>query len=206
MTESPTLAAALAPVDAVIFDLDGVVTDTVELRAAAWQQVFDEALQDPRLPAGTRREPFSTDDYRNLVAGRTWEDAVTTFLGSRGGAIPVGSPADGSGDWTAFGLAARHNDAFEKLLSNNPVRAFPGTADLLGRLKAGGIPVVLATSARNAGALLSAAGLGDAFDHIIDGQTALDRNVAGKPAPALPLEAVRRLEIPRPGRWSSRNR
>ncbi|MEC5193317.1 MULTISPECIES: HAD family hydrolase [unclassified Arthrobacter] len=196
MTESPTLAAALAPVDAVIFDLDGVVTDTVELRAAAWQQVFDEALQDPRLPAGTRREPFSTDDYRNLVAGRTWEDAVTTFLGSRGGAIPGGSPADGSGDWTAFGLAARYNDVFEKLLSNNPVRAFPGTTDLLGRLKAGGIPVVLATSARNAGALLSAAGLGNTFDHIIDGQTALDRNVAGKPAPALPLEAVRRLGIP----------
>ena len=199
MTESPTLAAALAPVDAVIFDLDGVVTDTVELRAAAWKQVFDEVLQDPRLPAGTRRDPFSTDEYQDLVAGRSWEDAVSTFLRSRGGAIPEGSPSDGSGDWSAFGLAARHNDVFEKLLSTNKVRAFPGTADLLGRLKAGRIPVVLATSARNAGALLSAAGIGDVFDHIIDGQTALDRDVAGKPAPALPLEAVRRLEIA-PGR------
>ncbi|AOT03209.1 HAD family hydrolase [Arthrobacter sp. U41] len=196
MTESPTLAAALAPVDAVIFDLDGVVTDTAELRATAWQQLFDEVMQDPRLPAGTRRDPFSTGDYRDLVAGRTWEDAVTTFLGSRGGAIPAGSPSDGSGDWTAFGLAARHSELFEKLLSNTPVRVFPGTADLLSRLKAGRIPVVLATSARNAGALLSAAGLGDVFDHIIDGQTALDRDVAGKPAPALSLEAVRRLEIP----------
>src|SRR5512141_2180385 len=136
MTESPTLAAALAPVDAVIFDLDGVVTDTVELRAAAWKQLFDEVLQDPRLPAGARRDPFSTEDYQDLVAGRTWEDAVTTFLGSRGGAIPVGSPSDGSADWTAFGLAARHQELFERLLSNNPVRAFPGTADLLSRLKA----------------------------------------------------------------------
>ncbi|WP_160668279.1 HAD-IA family hydrolase [Pseudarthrobacter sp. ATCC 49987] len=196
MTESPTLAAALAPVDAVIFDLDGVVTDTAELRAAAWKQLFDAVLQDPRLPAGTRRDPFSTDEYLDLVAGRTWEDAVTTFLASRGGSVPGGSPSDGSGEWTAFGLAARQNELFEKLLSNNPVRAFPGTADLLGRLKAGRIPVVLATSARNAGALLAAAGLGDVFDHIVDGQTALDRDVAGKPAPALPLEAVRRLEIP----------
>ena len=76
MTESPTLAAALAPVDAVIFDLDGVVTDTAELRAAAWKQLFDDVLQDPRLPAGTRRDPFSADDYRDQVAGRTWEDAV----------------------------------------------------------------------------------------------------------------------------------
>ncbi|HSN35210.1 MAG TPA: HAD family hydrolase, partial [Arthrobacter sp.] len=199
MTESPTLAAALAPVDAVIFDLDGVVTDTVELRAAAWQQLFDDVLQDPRLPAGTRQDPFSTDDYRDFVAGRTWEDAVATFLRSRGAAIAPGSPSDGSAEWTAFGLAARHNDLFYQLLGSNPVRPFPGTADLLRRLKAGRIPVVLATSVRNAGALLAAAGLGDVFDHIIDGQTALDRDVAGKPAPALPLEAVRRLQI-RPAR------
>ena len=196
MTESPTLAAALAPVDAVIFDLDGVVTDTSELRAAAWKQVFDDVLQDPRLPAGTRRDPFSVGDYGDLVAGRTWEDAVSTFLGSRGGTIPVGSPADGSGQWTAFGLAARQNELFGKLLGNNPVRAFPGTVDLLGRLKAGRIPVVLATSNRDAGPLLAAAGLEGVFDHVIDGQTALDRGVAGKPAPALQLEAVRRLQIP----------
>ena len=196
MTESPTLAAALAPVDAVIFDLDGVVTDTAELRAAAWEQLLDEVFQDPRLPAGTRRDPFSTDDYLDLVAGRTCEDAVATFLRSRGGAVPDGAPSDGSGEWSAFGLAARQNELFDKLLSTNPVRAFPGTTDLLGRLKAGRIPVVLATSARNAGALLAAAGLADVFDHVIDGQTALERDVAGKPAPALPLEAVRRLEIP----------
>ena len=196
MTESPTVAAALAPVDAVIFDLDGVVTDTAELRAAAWKQLFDDVLQDPRLPAGTRRDPFSADDYRDLVAGRTWEDAVSPFLGSRGGTIPEAHPRMAPGQWTAFGLAARQNELFEKLLGNNPVRAFPGTVDLLGRLKAGRIPVVLATSARDAGALLAAAGLEDVFDHIIDGQTALDRDVAGKPAPALQLEAVRRLQIP----------
>ncbi len=196
MTESPTVAAALAPVDAVILDLDGVVTDTAELRAAAWKELFDDVLQDPRLPAGTRRDPFTANDYRDQVAGRTWEGAVAAFLGSRGGAVPDGLPSDGPGAWTAFGLAARQSELFEKLLSNNPVRAFPGTSDLLGRLKAGRIPVVLATSARNADALLGAAGLKDVFDHVIDGQTALDRDVGGKPAPALPLEAVRRLEIP----------
>ncbi|MCB5283319.1 MULTISPECIES: HAD family hydrolase [unclassified Arthrobacter] len=196
MTESPTLAAALAPVDAVILDLDGVVTDTAGLRSAAWKQLFDAVLQDPRLPAGTRRDPFCTEDYLDLVAGRTWEDAVTSFLASRGGAVPDGNPSDGSGEWTVFGLAARQNELFEKLLGDQPVRAFPGTVDLLGRLKAGRIPVVLATCARNAGALLAAAGLGDFFDHVVDGQTALDRDVAGKPAPALQLEAVRRLGIP----------
>ncbi|WP_082699173.1 HAD family hydrolase [Arthrobacter sp. EPSL27] len=196
MTESPTLAAALAPVDAVIFDLDGVVTDTAELRAAAWKQLFDDVLQDPRLPAGTRRDAFSSADYLDVAAGRTSEDAVGAVLRSRGARIPDGAPTDGPAEWTAFGLAARQNDLFDTLLRTTPVRAYPGTTDLLGRLKAGRVPVVLATSARNAATLLAAVGLGDAFDHVIDGQTALDRGVAGKPAPALPLEAVRRLEIP----------
>ena len=196
MTESPTLAAALAPVDAVIFELDGVVTDTVEHRAAAWNQLFDEVLQDPRLPPETRRDPFTADDFAIFVAGRTWEDAVITFFRSRGARIPAGSPSDGSGEWTAFGLAARMNELFEKLLSGNPVRAFPGTVELLRRLKAGRIPVVLATSARNAGAVVAAAGLDGTFDHIIDGQTALQHGLAGKPGPALLLEAVHRLQIP----------
>lgn len=195
MTESPTVAAALAPVDAVIFDLDGVVTDTAEFRAAAWKQLFDEVLQDPRLSPEARRDPFTDSDFASFVEGRTWEDGVATFLASRGVSIPQGSPSDGPGKWTAFGLAQRQNDLFERLLSGKPVRVFPGTVALLERLKAGRIPVVLATSSRNAGAIVAAAGLEDAFDHIVDGQTALDRDVAGKPAPALVLEAVRRLEI-----------
>ncbi|QCB95775.1 HAD family hydrolase [Arthrobacter sp. PAMC25564] len=195
MTESPTVAAALAPVDAVIFDLDGVVTDTAELRSAAWQQLFDTVLQDPRLPPETRRDPFSDGDFSGYIEGRTGEDGVATFLASRGASIPQGSPADGPGEWTAFGLAERQNEGFEQLLGARPVRVFPGTVALLERLKAGRIPVVLATSSRNAGAIVAAAGLEGAFDHIIDGRTALDRGVAGQPAPALALEAVRRLEI-----------
>ncbi|PVZ60320.1 HAD family hydrolase [Arthrobacter sp. H-02-3] len=195
MTESPTVAAALAPVDAVIFDLDDVVTDTGELRAAAWKQLFDDVMKDPRLPADARRGPFTDGDFARCVEGRTWEDGVATFLSSRGVAIPRGSPADGPAEWTAFGLAQRQGGIFENMLAGGPVPVFPGTVALLERLRAGRIPVVLATSSRNAAAIVAAAGLGDGFDHIVDGQTALDHDVAGMPAPALVLEAVRRMEI-----------
>ncbi|MDI3210692.1 hypothetical protein [Arthrobacter sp. AL12] len=126
MTESPTLAAALAPVDAVIFDLDGVVTDTAELRAAAWKQLFDDVLQDPRLPAGTRRNPFSTEDYLDLVAGRTWEDAVSTFLHARGVAIRTAHP------WMAPGngppSASRHATTNSSTNCSAPARSGPSPA------------------------------------------------------------------------------
>lgn len=142
MTESPTVAAALAPVDAVIFDLDGVVTDTAELHAAAWKELFDAVLQDERIPQGARRDPFKDSDYRSFVDGRTREDGVVTFLGSRGVTLPAGEPSDKPTEWTVFGLGARKNGIFEKLLGLRTVPVFPGTLALLERLKAGRIPVV----------------------------------------------------------------
>ncbi|MEY9774903.1 HAD family hydrolase [Arthrobacter sp. MW3 TE3886] len=195
MTESPTVAAALAPVDAVIFELDGVVTDTGELRAAAWKQLVDELMKDPRLPAGARRGSLTDDEFARCIEGRTLEDGVAGFLASRGVAIPRGSPADSPAGWTAFGLARRQNKIFEALSAGRPVPVFPGTAALLERLRAGRIPVVLATSGLNDAAIVAAAGLVDVFDHIVDGQGALDNGAAGVPAPELALEAARRLEI-----------
>lgn len=195
MTESPTLAAAVAPVDAVIFELDGVVTDTGELRAAAWKQLVDDVMKDPRLPADARRGPLSDGDFTGSIEGRTGETGVAGLLASRGVDIPRGSPADGPAEWTAFGLAQHLNGIFEGMLAGRAVSVFPGTLALLQRLRAGRIPVVLATSSRSAAAVLAAAGLGDVFDHVVDGQTALDYDVAGMPAPALVLESVRRLGI-----------
>lgn len=199
MTESPTVAAALAPVDAVIFDMDGVVTDTAEVHAAAWKQLFDAALLDPRIQTGARRDPFTDSDYLRYVDGRTREDGVEAFLRSRGVTLPEGEPSDGPTEWTVFGLGRHKNAIFENMLGQNPVPVFPGTLELLERLRAGRIPVVLATASRNARAVLAAAGLGDAFDLIVDGNTARQLGIAGKPDPALFLHAVRELGV-EPGR------
>jgi len=93
------------------------------------------------------------------------------------------------------GLGARKNGIFEKLLSLRPVPVFPGTQALLERLRAGQVPVALATASRNARAVLAAAGLKDAFDVVVDGNTAAQLGLAGKPDPALFLHAIRELKV-----------
>jgi trehalose/maltose hydrolase-like predicted phosphorylase/beta-phosphoglucomutase-like phosphatase (HAD superfamily) len=196
MTESPTAAAALAPVDAVVFELDGVVLDTAEHRAAAWRQLVAEVLQDSRFPPRARRDPLTDAEYIGVVEGRTPADGVSAVFASRGVPLAPGSAEDRPGDWTAFGLGKRQDELFEQQLGAEPPRAFPGTVALLERLKAGRIPVLLATSAPDGGALLAAVGLAGYFDHVADGRAAARRALPGKPSPALSLAAVHWMDVP----------
>ncbi|MDQ0754481.1 HAD family hydrolase [Arthrobacter sp. B3I4] len=199
MTESPTVAAALAPVDAVVFELDGVVLDTAEQRATAWKQLVAEVLQDPRFPPRARRDPLTDAEYTGLIEGRAPSDGVLAVFASRGVPLAPGSAEDPSGYWTAFGLGKRQDGLFAEQLGAAPPRPFPGTVALLERLKAGRVPVLLATSAPDAAGLLAAVGLAGYFDQVADGRAALRRALPGKPSPALPLEAVHGMDIP-PGR------
>ena len=196
MTGSPTASAALSPFDAVIFDLDGVVTDTASVHEAAWRQLFDAVLTDPRVPADVRTDRFSSSDYLNYVDGRPREAGVRVFLESRGMSLPPGRSADAAGEWTVHGLAAMKDQLFKERLGREGVRTFPGTVALLRRLREARVPVVLATSSRNASAVLAAAGLSDAFDLVVSGVMADELGLAGKPDPALFLEVVHRLGVP----------
>lgn len=190
---APTGAAP--PYDAVIFDMDGVVTDTASVHAAAWAELFDQALDDPRADL-VSPAPFNPgEDYRRYVDGRSREDGVATFLGSRGVDIPLGREGDPPDAWTVHGLAARKNDLYLQRLTEHGVRVFAGTADLIRRLRAGGVPVGLVTASRNADKLLAAAEIADLFDVVIDGTVAVDLHLPGKPDPATFLEAARRLGV-----------
>ncbi|MET3709223.1 beta-phosphoglucomutase family hydrolase [Arthrobacter sp. UYEF6] len=185
---------AALPFDAVLFDMDGVVTDTAAVHAAAWKKLFDAVFADPRLNSGGRVEPFDEDaDYRKYVDGRQREDGVAAFLESRGIRIPAGSPADGADVWSVHGLGARKNDLFLDSVSRDGVRAYPGSAALLNRLRAGGVRVGLVTASRNSRALLAAVKLEAEFNVVVDGQTAAEKNLPGKPDPAMFLEAAREL-------------
>ncbi|MFY9637104.1 MAG: beta-phosphoglucomutase family hydrolase, partial [Cellulosimicrobium cellulans] len=196
---SPSSASphgAALPYQAVLFDMDGVVTQTAAVHAAAWKQLFDSVLQDPRLAGSPRRDPFDEDaDYRRYVDGRQREDGVTAFLASRDASIPAGGPDDGPDAWSVHGLGARKNALFLEAVTRHGIRAYPGTTGLLARLRAAGIPVGLVTASRNARALLTAAGLDAGFDVIIDGQTAAEQSMPGKPDPAMFLEAAHRLGV-----------
>ena len=189
------------PYEAVVFDLDGVVTDTASLHAAAWKSLFDEVLADPRAGRDAPLPPFDVvQDYRRYVDGRPREDGVEAFLGARGIEVPRGRPDDPPDAWTVHGLARRKNELFLALVATQGVRVFPGTAALLQRLRAAGTPLGLVTASRNAGALLVAAGLATAFDVVVDGTLAQRRALRGKPDPATFLEAAGRRRRPGPRR------
>lgn len=187
------------PQEAVIFDLDGVVTDTATLHARAWQQLFEAVLADPRATIARRDgppAPFDVErDYRRLVDGRSREDGIREVLEAKGIPVPEGGPGDPEGAWTVHGLGARKNGIFLELLGSVGVRAFPGTAALLGRLRAAQVPLALVSASRNALAVLDACGLGDAFDVVVDGEEAAVSRLAGKPEPAMYLRAAHDLGV-----------
>src|SRR5699024_8747486 len=163
------------PFDAVIFDMDGVVTDTASLHAASWKTLFDTALTDPAVLEAARAAPSDTApfdtspfdvvaDYRAHLDGLPREDGVRTFLASRGIILPEGSEDDPAGTATVSGLAAAKNDAFARELDGAGLTVFGGTVDLLHRLRAGGIATGLVTASRNGRTLLHTAGILDLFD------------------------------------------
>lgn len=205
---------ATPPFDAVVFDMDGVVTDTASLHAASWKTLFDTALTDPAVleaaqaapdTASSDTVPFDTSpfdvvaDYRAYLDGLHREDGVRTFLASRGIVLPEGSEDDPAGAPTVSGLAAAKNDAFARELDAAGLTVFGGTVDLLHRLRAGGIATGLVTASRNGRTLLDTAGILDLFDVIVDGETTRSLGLPGKPEPDTFLEAARRLGVD-PGR------
>jgi len=191
-------AVVRPPFAAVIFDMDGVVTDSAAMHAEAWKLLFDEVLTDPRLPEHSRgTPPFDiVRDYRNLVDGRSREDGVRAFLRSREIDLPTGTEDEGADAWSVSGLAAKKNEIFLGILAQRGVRVFPGTEALLQRLRDGGVPSGLVTASRNARALLAPTGIMDLFDVVVDGTTAQQQHLVGKPDAAMFTAAAALLGVP----------
>jgi len=178
--------------DAVIFDMDGVVTRTAEVHAAAWKRLFDDVLA--RRAHGGAFEPFDiVSDYRRYVDGKSRYDGVRDFLASRGIHPPEGSPGDPPGAETVCGLGNRKDEMFLAELREHGATAFKSTVDLIEKLRARGLRVAVISASRNAREILDAAGVIDLFETRVDGNVAADLGLPGKPHPAVFLEAARRL-------------
>jgi beta-phosphoglucomutase family hydrolase len=191
------MAAALTPptptVRAAIFDMDGVVTDTAGIHAEAWRQMFNAVV--PVLAGGKARPFDPADEYSRLVDGRSREDGVRAVLTERGLSLPEGRPSDPPTRRTVHGLANRKQKLFVELLARGGVRSFPSTVTLLRRLRDHGMPLALVTASRNSGSVLTAAGVFDLFDAVVDGNDAERLGLLGRPDPAMFLEAARRLAV-----------
>jgi trehalose-phosphatase len=187
-------APLVAQPEAVLFDMDGVITDTAKAHAAAWQRLFDEFLEARAERHGEEFRPFDPrQDYRQYVDGKPRMDGVSSFLESRGIELPYGDEHDGPERETVCGLGNRKDRYFNAWLEENQVRSYPGTLGLIDDLRAAGIKIAVFSASRNAEAVLRNAGVLDRFDAKVDGSDAAKLGLPGKPDPAMLLEAARRL-------------
>lgn len=181
--------------DAVIFDLDGVITDTASVHAAAWKRMFNQFLADRADREDEDQQPFSADDYYLYVDGKPRYDGVESFLASRGISIPRGDPSDLPAAETACGLGNRKDELFLSQLREEGVASFPSSIALLHGLRASGCRTAIISASRNCANVLEAAGVAELFDAKVDGVDADELGLKGKPNPAVFLEAARRLGV-----------
>jgi beta-phosphoglucomutase family hydrolase len=175
---------------AVVFDLDGVLLDTVSLHRRAWADLFAAYFTAAGLTP-----PYGDADYLAHIDGRPRYEGVRALLASRGTALPAGDPADPPDRLTVCGLGNRKNVAFQAALAAG-VPAYPETGAVLAALRRRGCRLAVASSSRNARAVLAAADLTDSFETVVDGETAAADGLRGKPAPDYFLAAARCLGLP----------
>ena len=170
--------------DAVIFDMDGVITKTAAVHSLAWKQMFDEYL---RRREKEHNEPFreftNTADYLPYVDGRPRYKGVEAFLKSRGINLPFGDPADEPRKETVCGLGNRKNEFFNKVLAEDGVEVFDSTIKLIKELLARGVKVGVATSSKNCVLILEKAGITKLFETRVDGVVSTEMGLKGKPEP-----------------------
>jgi alpha,alpha-trehalase len=187
---------AAAPLEAVLFDMDGVITDTAGAHAESWKRLFDAFLEQRAKTRGEAFQPFDSDtDYRKYVDGKPRHDGIASFLGSRGISLPYGSESDATEAETICGLGNRKNLYFHQWLEGHPVSPFPAALALIGELRGTRIKVAVFSASRNARAVLASADITALFDAIVDGDEAARLRLPGKPDPAMLLEAAARLGV-----------
>jgi trehalose 6-phosphate phosphatase len=186
----------LSNFDAFIFDMDGVVTDTARVHAAAWKQMFDEFLKKRSEDGNVEFQPFdATDDYFRYVDGKPRYDGVRSFLESRGISLSDGDPGDSPDQKTICGLGNRKNTIFLESLEEQGADAYQTTIEFIRLLEAGGIKTAVISASRNCAQVLEAAGVRHLFDVKVDGLDSDNLGLHGKPAPDIFLEAARRIGV-----------
>jgi len=180
----------LTAYDAVLFDLDGVLTPTAEVHMHAWQTMFEELFA-----AWDITPPYTERDYFDHLDGKKRYDGVASLLRSRDVEVPWGSPSDPVTADTVCGIGNRKNAVFERVLRADGIAPYPGSLRLLDLLAEAGTPVAVVSSSKNAEEVLAASGIRDRFAVVMDGVIAERDHLASKPAPDVFVEAARMLGV-----------
>ena len=180
----------LTAYDAVLFDLDGVLTPTAEVHMHAWQTMFEELFA-----AWEIEPPYTERDYFEYLDGKKRYDGVASLLRSRDVELPWGDPSDAPELDTVCGVGNRKNVVFARVLRRDGIAPYPGSIALLEVLEAAGTPVAVVSSSKNAEEVLEAAGIRGRFPIVMDGVIAERDHLASKPAPDVFVEAARMLGV-----------
>jgi beta-phosphoglucomutase family hydrolase len=184
--------------DAVLFDLDGVLTPTARVHAAAWKRVFDDFLARRANDTGEAFVPFdATLDYRRYVDGKPRQDGVVAFLTARHIELPLGRPDDGRDVVSVYGLGSRKDRDFLEELRQHGVEPYASSTALARALRAEHVKTAVVSSSNHCAEVLAAAGIDDLFDVRVDGRDLARLGLRGKPAPDAFLEGARRLGVER---------
>ncbi len=192
----PVVTLSPRDYDAVLFDLDGVLTRTAEVHAAAWKKLFDGFLEQRSAQTGEPFVPFDLDaDYRRHVDGKPRYEGVAAFLASRGITLPEGAPQDRPGSRSVRALGKLKDEYFLEHLKQRGVEPYDTSVALVRKLRAQEVRTAVVSSSNNCAAVLEAVGIATLFDVRVDGTDLARFDLRGKPAPDAFLEAARRLGI-----------
>jgi beta-phosphoglucomutase family hydrolase len=182
-------------VAACLFDMDGVVTQTAVVHAAAWKEMFDEFLREHAKSTGTKFDPFDSHEYDDYVDGKPRLEGTKSFLESRGIDLPEGSPDDAAGKQTLYGLSNRKNDLVLAKVAAGGVPVYDGTITYIRAVREKGIATAIVSSSANTKQALDSAGIAGLFDVRVDAQFAKEHGLRGKPAPDTFLAAAEALKV-----------
>jgi beta-phosphoglucomutase family hydrolase len=179
---------------ACLFDLDGVLTQTARVHAAAWKEMFDAFLRDRAGRTGEKFVPFDpVADYDTYVDGKPRYDGVRSFLASRGVELPEGDPSDPPSAETVYGLGNRKNKLVLAMLKRDGVEVYDGSVRYVRAVRDAGLHRAVVSASANCREVLQAAGIEDLFEVRIDGIVVEQKHLKGKPAPDTFLAAAEEL-------------
>jgi beta-phosphoglucomutase family hydrolase len=179
---------------ACLFDLDGVLTQTAKIHAAAWKQMFDTFLHERSRQTGEPFRPFEiATDYAQHVDGKLREDGVRSFLASRGITVPEGEPGDPPTASTVHGLGTRKNDLVLDLIERDGVEVYEGSVRFVEAVRDAGLRRAVVSASKNTRQVLAAVGIEPLFEVRVDGVVAAEAGLRGKPAPDTFLAAAAAL-------------
>jgi beta-phosphoglucomutase family hydrolase len=185
-----------AGVRACLFDLDGVLTQTARVHAAAWKEMFDGYLRELAATSGEQFVPFDpVSDYDDYVDGKPRYDGVRSFLSARGIALPEGEETDSPDEQTVAGLGNRKNEIVLRMIRDDGVEAYDGSVRYVLAAREAGLARAVVSSSNNCREVLAAAGIEDLFEQRIDGVVAEREHLKGKPAPDTFVAGARALGV-----------